>query len=72
MLEADRVTLGHGETFDACPACQHAGGWHLVLQRQVKSRNEHDVKMLLRCPNCKKTFDMDLYCSVEHKGLTPL
>jgi uncharacterized C2H2 Zn-finger protein len=70
MLEANRATLSHGDSFDDCPDCQYAGGWHVVLLRDLKSRNGHDVKVLLRCPNCKKTYDLDLYCSVEHKGLT--
>ena len=69
MQDAKRAILGHGDTFEACPDCQYDGGWHIVLQRQLKSKSDHDVKILLRCPKCHTTFDLDLYCSVEHKGL---
>ena len=70
MLEVNRSTLAHGDSFEACPDCQYDGGWHVVLYRHRRSKGEHDVKMMLRCPKCHVTYDLDLHCCLEHTGLT--
>ena len=72
MIEAKRSPFRQGDEFVKCPDCDHDGGWHIVLHRHPKTKSHNDVKLLLRCPNCKTTFDLDLHCCVEHTGLAAL
>ncbi len=42
--------------FYACESCDYAGGFHVTFK---KTRKQKTHKIVLMCPNCRQTYDID-------------
>jgi hypothetical protein len=50
---------------DACDACGHDGGFHVVLRFGQVGRRTDELAMLLKCPSCKQEYDVGLNADVS-------
>lgn len=55
--EAGKQDKASSESLTHCASCGYEGGFHVVLDPAVGER----VKVRLKCPNCYKMYDRDLY-----------
>jgi len=55
--EGQQEHKGVGGGFSRCESCNYEGGFHLLLDPV----GEGEVKVRLKCPNCYKVYDRDIF-----------
>ena len=48
--------------FHVCDKCGYAGGFHVTFKKTAKAK---DVHIILMCPQCEQTYDIDWHIQLN-------
>jgi uncharacterized protein with PIN domain len=51
-------------SFEKCEVCEYTGSFHVLLER-VSAKRANNVKLRLKCPNCRQVYDVGLFATLK-------